>query len=260
MRACRIGVALLLVALAAGLGLPLAPSPASPPTDRALVEAVDGVSITVRASHRVLLDGARVREGLRRTGVQGPLRSTPGRRRCAAAGGSHASGRRVHRADGVSDAAWPTRARRLPEQRPLVSCSTRMTSASSSPRFRGSGRKRPPGSSLASATPPRSATGAPSPRLWAPCRGFASRANVKAIARASIRSATADSGPNSGCRPSAPCFNAWLRAYYERLITRGKLRKVAIVAAMRKLLLAVCSVAKSRRPFVPHLTPQETPA
>lgn len=59
---------------------------------------------------------------------------------------------------------------------------------------------------------------------------------------------------------SAVRFNPWLRAYYQRMIARGKLRKVAAVAAMRKLLLAVYSVAKSRRPFVPHLTPQETPA
>lgn len=55
-------------------------------------------------------------------------------------------------------------------------------------------------------------------------------------------------------------FNPWLRAYYERLIARGKLRKVAVAAAMRKLLVAIYSVAKYRRPFVPHLTPQETPA
>lgn len=59
---------------------------------------------------------------------------------------------------------------------------------------------------------------------------------------------------------SAVRFNPWLRAYYQRLIARGKLRKVAMVAAMRKLLLAVYSVAKHRRPFVPHLTPQEAPA
>jgi transposase len=59
---------------------------------------------------------------------------------------------------------------------------------------------------------------------------------------------------------SAVRFNPWLRAYYQRLIARGKLRKVAVVAAMRKLLVAIYSVAKSRRPFVPHLTPQETPA
>jgi hypothetical protein len=37
--------------------------------------------------------------------------------------------------------------------------------------------------------------------------------------------------------------NPWLRAYYERLIARGKLPKVALVAAMRKLLHAVYSVA-----------------
>lgn len=59
---------------------------------------------------------------------------------------------------------------------------------------------------------------------------------------------------------SAIRFNPWLNAYYQRLIDRGKLRKVAVVAAMRKLLLAVYSVAKSRRPFVPHLNPQEMPA
>jgi hypothetical protein len=45
-----------------------------------------------------------------------------------------------------------------------------------------------------------------------------------------------------------------------RFVARGKLRKVAVVAATRKLLPAVYSIAKSRRPFVPHLTPQETPA
>jgi transposase len=47
--------------------------------------------------------------------------------------------------------------------------------------------------------------------------------------------------------------NAWLRAYYEGLRTRGKLPKVALVAAMRKLLVAVHYVAKNRKPFVPIL-------
>jgi transposase len=47
--------------------------------------------------------------------------------------------------------------------------------------------------------------------------------------------------------------NAWLRAYYQALIARGKLPKVALVAVMRKLLHAVYSVATHRRPFVPHL-------
>lgn len=47
--------------------------------------------------------------------------------------------------------------------------------------------------------------------------------------------------------------NAWLRAYYEGLRARGKLPKVALVAAMRKLLIAVHYVAKNRKPFVPIL-------
>ena len=38
---------------------------------------------------------------------------------------------------------------------------------------------------------------------------------------------------------------------------RGKLPKVALVACMRKLLLAVYSVAKHRRPFVPKLAAKE---
>ena len=51
--------------------------------------------------------------------------------------------------------------------------------------------------------------------------------------------------------------NPWLRAYYEGLIARGKLPKVALIAAMRKLLHAVYSVAIHRRPFVPHVVAQE---
>jgi transposase len=51
--------------------------------------------------------------------------------------------------------------------------------------------------------------------------------------------------------------NAWLRAFYERLIARGKLPKVALLAAMRKLLTAMYSVAKNRRAFEPKLLPLE---
>jgi transposase len=40
-------------------------------------------------------------------------------------------------------------------------------------------------------------------------------------------------------------------AYYERLRAAGKPGKVAVIAAMRKLLVAVWSVATHRRPFVP---------
>jgi transposase len=56
--------------------------------------------------------------------------------------------------------------------------------------------------------------------------------------------------------------NPWLRAYYQRLVARGKPRKLVVVASMRKLLTAIYSVSKSRRPFVPRLeqagdTPQK---
>ncbi len=49
--------------------------------------------------------------------------------------------------------------------------------------------------------------------------------------------------------------NAWLRAYYEGLRARGKLPKVALIACMHKLLLAIYSVAKHRRPFTVNITP-----
>ena len=45
--------------------------------------------------------------------------------------------------------------------------------------------------------------------------------------------------------------NPWLRQYYERLRAAGKPGKVAVIAAMRKLLVAVWSVGTHRRPFVP---------
>jgi transposase len=47
--------------------------------------------------------------------------------------------------------------------------------------------------------------------------------------------------------------NPWLKHYYEQLRHRGKLPKVALVACMHKLLLAVHSVARRRQPFVPNL-------
>lgn len=47
--------------------------------------------------------------------------------------------------------------------------------------------------------------------------------------------------------------NPWLRAYIRRLRLAGKLPKVALVAAMRKLLAAVFRVANNRRPFEPRL-------
>jgi transposase len=43
--------------------------------------------------------------------------------------------------------------------------------------------------------------------------------------------------------------NPWLQTYYQRLLDNGKPKKVAIIACMRKLLLAIYSVAKNRKPF-----------
>jgi transposase len=54
--------------------------------------------------------------------------------------------------------------------------------------------------------------------------------------------------------------NAWLKRFYDGLIARGKLPKVALIAAMRKLLGAIYSVAKHRQPFVPRLDPAPAPA
>ena len=47
--------------------------------------------------------------------------------------------------------------------------------------------------------------------------------------------------------------NPWVRAYYERLRSNGKPAKVALIASMRKLLIAVHTVARNRAPFVPHV-------
>lgn len=49
--------------------------------------------------------------------------------------------------------------------------------------------------------------------------------------------------------------NPWLRAFYERLRAAGKPPKLALIAAMRKLLHAIYSVAKNRKPFVIQITP-----
>jgi transposase len=52
--------------------------------------------------------------------------------------------------------------------------------------------------------------------------------------------------------------NDWLRAFYERLVNSGKPKKLALIAAMRKMLLAIFSIAKNRKPFV--LNASEVPA
>jgi transposase len=50
--------------------------------------------------------------------------------------------------------------------------------------------------------------------------------------------------------------NPSLMVFYRRLMERDKPHKVALIAAMRKLLGAVCLVAKHRRPFVRFLNTQ----
>ncbi|MBZ0121389.1 MAG: IS110 family transposase [Sandaracinaceae bacterium] len=52
---------------------------------------------------------------------------------------------------------------------------------------------------------------------------------------------------------AAVLHNSWLKHFYDGLLARGKPAKLALVASMRKLLTAVYSVAKSRKPFVPRL-------
>jgi transposase len=47
--------------------------------------------------------------------------------------------------------------------------------------------------------------------------------------------------------------NTWLKRYYEHLRAKGKLPKVALLACMHKLLRAIYSVAKHRRPFTDHI-------
>lgn len=51
---------------------------------------------------------------------------------------------------------------------------------------------------------------------------------------------------------SAVHRNPWIAAYYQRLRASGKPTKVALIAAMRKLLIAVYAVARDRQPFVPR--------
>ena len=50
---------------------------------------------------------------------------------------------------------------------------------------------------------------------------------------------------------SAVQFNPTLKAFYHRLLEKGKAKKVALIAAMRKLLIMVNAVVKQSRPWTP---------
>jgi transposase len=93
----------------------------------------------------------------------------------------------------------------------------------------------------------------PVPALKQSGKKQSTRASITTIGNASLRAAL--------WMPTLTAVrkNPWLRAHYERLIARGKPPKLALVACMRKLLTAVYSVAKNRRPFVPILAPELRP-
>jgi transposase len=50
---------------------------------------------------------------------------------------------------------------------------------------------------------------------------------------------------------SAVRTNPTLRSFYQRLISAGKLQKVAVVACMHKLLTILNAMARDRRPWRP---------
>lgn len=52
---------------------------------------------------------------------------------------------------------------------------------------------------------------------------------------------------------AAITFNEPLKAFYEGLLARGKPKKVALVAVMRKLLVALNAMARDGRPWEPNL-------
>ena len=51
---------------------------------------------------------------------------------------------------------------------------------------------------------------------------------------------------------SAVRFNPVIKTFYDRLIAKGKLKKVALVACMHKLLTIMNAIIKSGRPWNPE--------
>jgi len=48
-------------------------------------------------------------------------------------------------------------------------------------------------------------------------------------------------------------YNAYIRAYYQRLLARGKAKKTALVACMRKLIVILNSMLKNHQPWNPKI-------
>jgi transposase len=57
---------------------------------------------------------------------------------------------------------------------------------------------------------------------------------------------------------SAVRFNPLLRAHYDALLARGKARKLALVACMRKLLLILNAMLRDQQPGRPPLDLQHS--
>jgi transposase len=53
---------------------------------------------------------------------------------------------------------------------------------------------------------------------------------------------------------SAARYNPPLALFYQRLVTKGKTPKVALVAVMRKLLTMLNAIVRSNQPWTPSLT------
>ncbi len=51
---------------------------------------------------------------------------------------------------------------------------------------------------------------------------------------------------------SAIRFNAVIKPFYERLLAKGKPKKVAIVACMHKMLTILNAIVKSNKPWDEH--------
>ena len=49
-------------------------------------------------------------------------------------------------------------------------------------------------------------------------------------------------------------FNSQIRAFYERLISKGKLKKVALTACMHKLLIILNAMMKQNLFWQPQVT------
>jgi len=54
---------------------------------------------------------------------------------------------------------------------------------------------------------------------------------------------------------TATRFNPVIKAFYQRLLAKGKVKKVALTACMRKLLVILNSMIKKQRSWIPEQIP-----